>query len=92
MRLGAVPAQVPEIAKVISEVQKTNSLPFVYWMFVFVAHTGARRSEIPGSRIEDFDFDTRIVKIREKKKVIRPSGAGVRGFNEIAIGMHSPFK
>lgn len=38
-------------------------------MFVFAAHTGARRSEILRSRIEDFDLETKVVKIREKKKV-----------------------
>ena len=42
--------------------------PFVYPLFVFVAHTGARRSEILRSQIDDFDFDSRTVLIREKKK------------------------
>src|SRR5262249_11290984 len=41
---------------------------FVYPMFVFVAHTGARRSEMMRSRVEDFDFDAKRVSIREKKK------------------------
>jgi integrase len=37
-------------------------------MFVFVAHTGARRSEILRSRIDDFDLENRTVQIREKKR------------------------
>jgi integrase len=37
-------------------------------MFVFAAHTGARRSEILRSQVDDFDFGTKTVRIREKKK------------------------
>lgn len=45
-----------------------NDHPFLYPMFVFVAHTGARRSEILRSRIDDFDFRSNTVLIREKKR------------------------
>jgi integrase len=38
-------------------------------MFVFAAHTGARRSEIIRSQIEDIDLTTRNITIREKKRV-----------------------
>ncbi len=41
---------------------------FIFPMFVFAAHTGARRSEIVRSRIDDFDFDARMALVREKKK------------------------
>jgi integrase len=58
-----------ETSRILDDARKTITLPLVYPMFVFVAHTGARRSEILRSRIEDFDFETKIVKIREKKKV-----------------------
>jgi integrase len=37
-------------------------------MFVLAAHTGARRSEIVRTRIDDFDFASGTVQIREKKK------------------------
>ena len=37
-------------------------------MVVFAAHTGARRSEILRSRIDDFDFAAESVLIREKKR------------------------
>ena len=42
----------------------TSSIP----MFVFVAHTGARRSEILRAQIDDFDFQSKTVLIREKKR------------------------
>jgi len=42
--------------------------PFVHPMFVFAAHTGARRSEMLRSNIDDFDFEGGVVTIREKKK------------------------
>jgi integrase len=37
-------------------------------LFSFAAFTGARRSEMLRSQIEDFDFDAGVVTIREKKK------------------------
>jgi len=49
-------------------VQQQAQLPFIHPMCVFAAHTGARRSEIVRSRIDDFDFGARTVQIREKKK------------------------
>ena len=42
--------------------------PFIYPMMVFVAHTGCRRSEMVRSRIEDVDFNSKTIQIREKKK------------------------
>lgn len=56
-----------EIAQCLGHVRQAETLPFVYPMFVFVAHTGARRSEMIRSRVEDFDFEGREVTIREKK-------------------------
>lgn len=58
-----------EIDEILKAVREVDARSFVHPMFVFVAHTGARRSEILRSRIEDFDFNTRVVKVREKKKV-----------------------
>jgi integrase len=43
-------------------------IPHAYPMFVFAAHTGARRSEIRRARVGDFDFENKTVLIREKKK------------------------
>jgi integrase len=56
------------ISQVLDYVKENNQNPMILPMFCFAAQTGARRSEILRSQIEDFDFDGRIVKIREKKK------------------------
>jgi site-specific recombinase XerD len=57
-----------EIDEVLAHVSQAARHPFVYPMFVFVAHTGARRSEILRSQIDDFDFQSGTVRIRERKK------------------------
>lgn len=57
-----------EINDCLGFVQAHADEPFIYPMFVFVAHTGARRSEIVRSLVDDFDFETRRVRLREKKK------------------------
>lgn len=57
-----------EVRELLAHVEMTNRQSFVYPMFVFTAHTGARRSEILRSRIDDFDFRSMTVQIREKKK------------------------
>ncbi len=57
-----------QILELLEHVRTQRVLPFVYPMFVFAAYTGARRSEIRRSRVEDFDFSTGLVTIREKKR------------------------
>jgi integrase len=42
--------------------------PSVYPMFVFAAHTGARRSEIIRSTLNDLDFEHGLITIQERKK------------------------
>jgi len=59
---------IPEIAAVLEFVGENARCPFLYPFFVFAAHTGARKSEIIRSRVEDFDFAAKIVRIREKKR------------------------
>src|SRR5262249_50737660 len=41
---------------------------WIYPMFCLAAHTGMRRSEILRARVSDFDFKSKSVLIREKKK------------------------
>lgn len=60
---------VPEITELLKIVRKRATHGFLYPMFVFAAHTGARRSEMRRSRIEDLDFDGKRVFIRERKRV-----------------------
>ena len=48
--------------------KKQNRYPFIYPMLTFVAFTGVRRSEMIRSLVDDFDFDSKTVLIREKKR------------------------
>jgi integrase len=57
-----------QIAEVLEAVRGKATPPFLHLMFVFAAHTGARRSEMMRSRVEDFDFEGQTVQIREKKR------------------------
>jgi len=59
---------LPEVEDVLSHAKEAARYPFVYAMFAFAAHTGARRSEMLRSRVDDFDFRSNMVTIREKKK------------------------
>jgi integrase len=58
-----------QIAEVLDYARaKPTKNRFFYPLLVIAAHTGARRSEIIRSRVEDFKFDDGNVLIREKKK------------------------
>jgi integrase len=49
---------------------KANALqPFIYPMFAFAAHTGARRSEMVRSEISDIDFASGTVLLHEMKRI-----------------------
>lgn len=60
---------LPEIEELLGFVKQSAKQPFIHPMFVFAAHTGARRSEMVRSEIDDFDFVGATVLIREKKRV-----------------------
>lgn len=79
-RGGLTPAQVadlwdaafltvPELNELLKHVKSVARHGFVYPMFCFAAHTGARRSEIIRSQVDDIDLQTKTVTIREKKRV-----------------------
>lgn len=57
-----------EIAALLDHVQKQDICPWIYPAFVFVAHTGTRRSEMMRARTEDLDLTARTMTIREKKR------------------------
>ena len=59
---------LPEVDEVLAVVRERKRMPYAYPMFVFAAHTGARRSELRRSLVTDFDFETKTVLIREKKR------------------------
>jgi integrase len=58
-----------QIKELLDFVKNSNdSRKWIYPMFLFAAHTGARRSELLRSEIQDWDFQNKTVSIREKKK------------------------
>lgn len=57
-----------EIAELLEWVRARPVSPWVYPMFVFAAHTGARRSEIARATLSDVDLNSGTVTIREKKR------------------------
>ncbi len=57
-----------EIDELLEHVKKHAYKPYIYPMLVMAAHTGARRSELMRSRIEDIDLKKRIVVFRERKR------------------------
>lgn len=57
-----------QVSELLTFVEAANAAPFVYPMFAFAAYTGARRSEICRSEIDDFDFDESLIQIRERKR------------------------
>ena len=57
-----------EIAELLEWVKTRPVSPWVYPMFVFAAHTGARRSEIVRALPSDVDLAGGVVTIREKKR------------------------
>lgn len=65
---GCLFLTAPDIQDVLDHVKQVAQHPFIFPMFVFAAHSGARRSEILRSQVDDFDFGSRTVLIREKKR------------------------
>lgn len=59
---------VAQTQGLLNHVRTQLLLPFVYPMFCFAAHTGARRSEMIRLRISDIDFEGKKVLLREKKR------------------------
>ena len=59
---------LPEIEELLAHVRECGTLPWVYPMVCFAAHTGARRSELLRVEIADIDFTGKAVLIHEKKR------------------------
>ncbi len=64
----AVYLLLPEIDELLKAVKERASHPFIYPLFCFAAHTGARRSEILRARVSDLDFAGETIVIHEKKR------------------------
>jgi integrase len=57
-----------QIGELLAFVKKQAPYPFIYPMYAFAAYTGARRSEVLRSRVDDIEFDMDQVMIRERKR------------------------
>lgn len=57
-----------EIDQLLEHVKQHAFKPYIYPMLAMAAHTGARRSELMRSRVEDIDLKQRIVIFRERKR------------------------
>ncbi len=57
-----------QVKDVLNYVRDHAQERWIYHALLFVAHTGARRSEMIRSHVEDFDWDEGIVRIREYKR------------------------
>lgn len=59
---------LPEIDELLRYVKEHARQPFVYPMFAFATHTGARRSEMVRSRLADIDLASGVITIQERKR------------------------
>jgi integrase len=57
-----------EVAEVLEIVRKKTRAKWLYPFLVAATHTGARRSELFRARIQDLDFEAKLVLLREKKR------------------------
>ena len=60
--------RIAELEDVLRTIEGTARYSFLHPMVVMAVHTGARRSELCRSQDSDFDFEARLVTIREKKR------------------------
>jgi integrase len=60
---------LPEVAGLLEHLRLAGTLPWVYPMASFAAHTGARLSESLRARVTDVDLEGKTVLIYEKKRV-----------------------
>jgi integrase len=57
-----------QVQELLAHVRGRGGRPWVYVALCLAAYTGARRSEILRSRVDDLDFDAATITIREKKR------------------------
>lgn len=60
---------LPQIREFLDHAKSAAQHDFLYPMLVTAAHTGARRGELLSIRVEDVDFVSGTILIREKKRV-----------------------
>jgi integrase len=57
-----------ELKELLAYVKRTARHPFIYPMFLFCAHTGARRSEIARAMTHDVNLREGFILLRERKR------------------------
>ncbi len=57
-----------QVAEVLVHVRKRTNAKYLHPFLVTAAYTGARRAELFRARVEDFDFEAKLVLLREKKR------------------------
>ncbi|MBA4067430.1 MAG: hypothetical protein C0501_27720 [Isosphaera sp.] len=57
-----------QVAAVLAHVRLKPNTKYLHPFLVTAAYTGARRSELFRARVEDFDFDAKLILLREKKR------------------------
>ena len=67
---------LPEVERLLVQVNKCAAHPWIYPLVATAAHTGARKGELLRMRVTDVDFSASVIVIREKK---RRTTAGRRG-------------
>ena len=60
-----------EIDELLENARENAAFPFIYPMMACAAYTGARRSELIRSELPDIDLRSKVLTIREKKRVRR---------------------
>jgi hypothetical protein len=65
---GSLFLTLGQVQELLAHVRDRGGRPWVYVAFCLAAYTGARRSEILRSRVDDLDFDAGMITIREKKR------------------------
>ena len=57
-----------QVAEVLERVRLKPNTKYLHPFLVTAAYNGARRSELFRARVEDFDFDGKLILLREKKR------------------------
>ena len=57
-----------QVAEALQVARNKSRAPWLHPFLVAAAHTGARRSELFRARVEDFDFEGKLVLLRELKR------------------------
>jgi len=57
-----------EIKELLAHIKKHSRYPYLHPMLVTAAHTGARRSELLRSDVDDGDFNSKTITFRERKR------------------------